>query len=135
MTYWCATQTHKNAEDLSVQHLVRQGFKVLLPKYLKRRKHARKIDWVPRPLFPRYLFVELVSERMGEVQGLRDRGKHRLRSVLLTLSNYGYEIDDYSKEGNGDLELSASSLEQLESSLDGRTILFRRAASFNASGN
>ncbi len=62
MTYWCATQTHKNAEDLSVQHLVRQGFKVLLPKYLKRRKHARKIDWVPRPLFPQYLFVEIDPE-------------------------------------------------------------------------
>ena len=80
---------------------------------------------------PRYLFVELVSERMGEVQGLHDRGKHRLRSVLLALANYGYEIDEYSKEGKSDLELSASPLEQLESSLDGRTILFRRARSIN----
>lgn len=82
-------------------------------------------------LAPRFIFVELVSERMGEVQGLHDRGKHRLRSVLLTLANYGYEIDDYSKQGKSDLELSASPLEQLESSLDGRTILFRRARSIN----
>ncbi|MBL95395.1 MAG: Transcription antitermination protein RfaH [Alphaproteobacteria bacterium MarineAlpha3_Bin5] len=59
MTYWCATKTHKNAEDISLQHLLRQGFNVLLPKYLKRRSHARKIDWVPRPLFPGYLFVKV----------------------------------------------------------------------------
>ena len=65
MTHWYATQTHKNAEDLSVQHLLRQGFKVLLPKYLKRRSHARKVDWVPRPLFPGYLFVEIDPENFS----------------------------------------------------------------------
>ena len=64
MAYWCATQTHKNSEDLSVQHLLRQGFKVFLPKHLKRRSHARKIDWVPRPLFPGYLFVEIDPDNL-----------------------------------------------------------------------
>ncbi len=42
-----------------MQHLARQGFDVFMPKYLKRRSHARKIDWVPAPLFPRYLFINM----------------------------------------------------------------------------
>ena len=63
MTYWCAVNTQVNAEDKAVFHLMRQGFKVLLPKHLKRRSHARKVAWVPRPLFPGYLFVEIDPER------------------------------------------------------------------------
>ncbi len=63
MTYWCAVNTQVNAEDKAVFHLMRQGFKVLLPKHLKRRSHARKVEWVPRPLFPGYLFVEIDPER------------------------------------------------------------------------
>jgi transcriptional antiterminator RfaH len=63
MTYWCAVNTKVNAEDKAVFHLARQGFKVMLPKHLKRRAHARKIEWVPRPLFPGYLFVEIDPER------------------------------------------------------------------------
>jgi len=62
MTYWCAVNTQVNAEDKAVFHLMRQGFKVLLPKHLKRRAHARKVEWVPRPLFPGYLFVEIDPE-------------------------------------------------------------------------
>jgi len=59
MTYWCAVQTHARAEDKAAFHLRRQGYTVFLPKHLKRRKHARRIDWVPAPMFPRYLFVAL----------------------------------------------------------------------------
>ncbi len=59
MTSWCAVQTHVRAEDKAAFHLRRQGYTVFLPKHLKRRKHARRIDWVPAPLFPRYLFVAL----------------------------------------------------------------------------
>lgn len=59
MTYWCVATTQPNGEDKALFHLVRQGFNVLLPKHLKRRSHARKVDWVPRPLFPGYLFVEI----------------------------------------------------------------------------
>jgi transcriptional antiterminator RfaH len=59
MTTWCAVQTHARAEDKAAFHLRRQGYRVFLPKHLKRRKHARRVDWVPRPLFPRYLFVAI----------------------------------------------------------------------------
>jgi transcriptional antiterminator RfaH len=62
MTYWCAVQTHVRAEDKAAFHLKRQGFQVFLPKHLKRRKHARRIDWVPAPMFPRYLFVAIDPE-------------------------------------------------------------------------
>lgn len=63
MTYWCAVSTKSNAEDKAVFHLMRQGFRVMLPKHLKRRTHARKVEWVPRPLFPGYLFVEIDPDR------------------------------------------------------------------------
>jgi transcriptional antiterminator RfaH len=62
MTYWCAVQTHVRAEDKAAFHLRRQGYDVFLPKHLKRRKHARRIDWVSAPLFPRYLFVAIDPE-------------------------------------------------------------------------
>jgi transcriptional antiterminator RfaH len=62
MTAWCAVQTHARSEDKAAFHLRRQGYTVFLPKHLKRRKHARRIDWVPAPLFPRYLFVALDPE-------------------------------------------------------------------------
>ena len=62
MTRWCATRTHARAEDKAAFHLRRQGYTVFLPKYLKRRKHARRIDWVSAPLFPQYLFVAIDPE-------------------------------------------------------------------------
>jgi transcriptional antiterminator RfaH len=57
MTQWYVAQTHANAEFKAAGHLLRQGFSVYLPKYMKLRCHARRKEWVPRPLFPRYLFV------------------------------------------------------------------------------
>ena len=62
MTYWCAIQTYLRSEDKASFHLRRQGYEVFLPKYLKRRKHARRIDWVSAPMFPRYLFVSIDPE-------------------------------------------------------------------------
>jgi len=54
---WFVVQTRPKGEELALQHLERQGFKAYLPRHLKRRSHARKIDWISSPLFPRYLFV------------------------------------------------------------------------------
>jgi transcriptional antiterminator RfaH len=56
---WYVVQTQGNAENKAVVHLGRQGFATYLPRYLKRRRHARRIDTVAAPLFPRYLFVEI----------------------------------------------------------------------------
>jgi transcriptional antiterminator RfaH len=56
---WYAVQTHPHAESKAMQNLVRQGFEVYLPRYLKRRRHARRVDVVAAALFPRYLFVAM----------------------------------------------------------------------------
>jgi transcriptional antiterminator RfaH len=56
---WYVVQTQANAENKAVTHLGRQGFATYLPRYLKRRRHARRIDVVAAPLFPCYLFVEI----------------------------------------------------------------------------
>lgn len=56
---WYVAQTHPNAELKACVNLQRQGFGVYLPRYLKRRRHARRIETVAAPLFPRYLFVAI----------------------------------------------------------------------------
>ncbi len=54
---WYVANTQVNAETTAAGHLRRQGFSVYLPLYKKLRSHARRREWVSRPLFPRYLFV------------------------------------------------------------------------------
>jgi transcriptional antiterminator RfaH len=56
---WFVVQTQPNSERKAVFHLQRQGFKVYLPQYLKRWRHARRTEMRPAPLFPRYLFVAM----------------------------------------------------------------------------
>ena len=59
MSRWYVVNTQIHNEEKAAFHLNRQGFETYLPKYLKKRSHARKISWVSAPMFPRYLFVEL----------------------------------------------------------------------------
>ena len=59
---WYVVQTQPHAESKAMGHLIRQGFAAYLPRYLKRRRHARKIETVAAPLFPRYLFVTVDME-------------------------------------------------------------------------
>jgi transcriptional antiterminator RfaH len=54
---WFIAHTHPHAEAKATAHLNRQGFEIYFPRYLKRRRHARRIETVAAPLFPRYLFV------------------------------------------------------------------------------
>jgi transcriptional antiterminator RfaH len=56
--FWHAVQTHAHAEAKAQMHLARQGFETYLPCYLKRRRHARRIDTVATALYPCYLFVK-----------------------------------------------------------------------------
>ena len=67
---WYAVHTHASAETKATWHLEHQGFSVYLPQYLKRRRHARRTDWIRAPLFPRYLFVwiDVFSERWQAIQ-------------------------------------------------------------------
>jgi len=57
MSQWYAIYTQPRSETLARDHLARQGFEVFLPLYQKRRSHARRVDIVSAPLFPRYMFV------------------------------------------------------------------------------
>ena len=59
MTDWFVVYTQPNAEARALANLRRQGYETYLPRYRRKRSHARKIDIVERPLFPRYLFVAL----------------------------------------------------------------------------
>ena len=67
---WYVAQTQVNGEAKAAQNLLRQGYEVYLPRYLKRRRHARKVDFTARPLFPRYLFVaiDMATQRWRSVQ-------------------------------------------------------------------
>ena len=65
MRDWFTVQTHARAEFAAQKNLERQGYTTYLPLIRKTRKHARKIDLVAVPLFPRYIFVCLNPEVDG----------------------------------------------------------------------
>ena len=67
---WYVAQTHPRAEGKAAVHLQRQGFSVYVPRYLKRRRHARRVESVPAPFFPRYLFVsvDMATQRWRSIQ-------------------------------------------------------------------
>lgn len=67
---WYVVQTQVNSEARAEQNLLRQGYEVYLPRYLKRRRHARKVDLMAKPLFPRYMFVaiDMATQRWRSIQ-------------------------------------------------------------------
>lgn len=70
---WYVVHTQPRGETRAAMHLAQQGFDVYLPRYMKRRRHARRVEMVAAPLFPRYLFVAL------------DTGLQRWRAVQSTM--------------------------------------------------
>ena len=56
---WYVVHTQPNGEARADLNLRRQGFATYLPRYARRRCHARRQEVVQRPLFPRYVFVAL----------------------------------------------------------------------------
>jgi transcription antitermination factor NusG len=66
---WYVVRTLAQRERLAVQQLTNQGYRVFLPLHLKTRRHARKVETISAPLFPRYLFTIL------------DRTRDRWRSI------------------------------------------------------
>ena len=73
MTQWYAVQTQPRGEDRAVAHLLRQGFDIYLPRYAKKRRHARRVETVAAPLFPGYLFIhfDLATTPWRSVDGTR----------------------------------------------------------------
>jgi transcriptional antiterminator RfaH len=76
---------------------LRQNYRVYLPTYLKRRSHARSVETVRRPLFPRYLFVGLEATA-------------RWRPILSTVG-----VSDLVRVGDRPLPVSFGILEALRS--------------------
>jgi transcriptional antiterminator RfaH len=68
--HWYVVQTQVNGEAKAADNLRRQGYETYLPRYLKRRRHARKVDFAAKPLFPRYMFVaiDMAAQRWRSVQ-------------------------------------------------------------------
>lgn len=59
MRQWYVIHTRPHAENRALDHLERQGFHAYLPRFATTRRHARKVETVARPLFPRYMFIDL----------------------------------------------------------------------------
>jgi transcriptional antiterminator RfaH len=78
---WFVVQTQAHSEIRASQHLERQGFETYLPRYLKRRRHSRKVDTIAAPLFPRYLFVAI------DMQSQRWRSIHSTIGVSRLVTN------------------------------------------------
>lgn len=60
---WYVVQARHLSEQRVVQELENQGFETFLPRYLRKRRHARKMTLAAAPLFPGYLFVRLDPAR------------------------------------------------------------------------
>ena len=59
MRHWYVVHCRANSERRAETNLLRQEYEVWLPMYHKTRRHARRVENVLRPLFPRYLLVRL----------------------------------------------------------------------------
>jgi transcriptional antiterminator RfaH len=68
--HWYVVHTRPRAEARAALNLARQGFTCYLPRYAKSRRHARRIEQVTAPLFPRYLFValDLATQRWWSIR-------------------------------------------------------------------
>jgi len=70
---WYVARTLPQRELQAAKQLVNQDFRAFVPRYWKNRRHARRVETISAPLFPRYIFVIL------------DRSRDRWRSINGTL--------------------------------------------------
>jgi transcriptional antiterminator RfaH len=67
---WYVVQAQQNCETRAAQNLQCQSYEIYLPRYLRLRRHARKVEFIAKPLFPRYLFVaiDMATQRWRAIQ-------------------------------------------------------------------
>jgi transcription elongation factor/antiterminator RfaH len=70
---WYVARTLPQRELQAAKQLANQDFRAFVPRYWKNRRHARRVETISAPLFPRYIFVIL------------DRSRDRWRSINGTL--------------------------------------------------
>ncbi len=97
MTAWFAVYTRPRAEAMAEAHLRGQAYEVYVPRHMKRRRHARRTDFVLAPLFPRYLFVAI------------DRLHQRWRPILSTAG-----VCDLVRQGEWPAEVPAELVAELQ---------------------
>lgn len=90
MLKWYVGYTQVNGEFKAKENLIKQDFEVYLPLCEKMRSHARKIERVQKPLFPRYLFIRMDIQKTpwGVVNSTRGM------SCLLTREGYPLAVAD-----------------------------------------
>lgn len=62
MLLWYVVDCQQGREYTARDNLREQGFEVYLPEYVRRVRHARRVQKVKRPLFHHYIFVEFDLE-------------------------------------------------------------------------
>jgi len=77
---WYVAYTNIKCEQRARMELCAKGFAVYLPTFLREIRHARRVNVVERPLFPRYLFVGFDINRDPWTEVRRTDGVERLLS-------------------------------------------------------
>ena len=70
---WYVVRTLPQRERHAMRQLNNQGYRAFLPLHLKTRRHARKVETVSAPLFPRYLFtiIDRTRDHWRSINGTR----------------------------------------------------------------
>jgi Transcription termination factor nusG len=71
--WWYVARTLPQRELQAAKQLANQDVRAFVPRHWKNRRHARRVETISAPLFPRYSFVVL------------DRSRDRWRSINGTL--------------------------------------------------
>jgi transcriptional antiterminator NusG len=72
--YWYALYTYSHCEDLVYKQLSGKGFHAFLPKVEVWSRRAGRQRLVSTPIFPSYLFLHHVMDKMSYVQVRKVRG-------------------------------------------------------------
>jgi transcriptional antiterminator RfaH len=115
---WYVVHTQPHAETKAEAHLARQGYATYLPRYLKQRRHARRVESVAAPLFPRYMFVAI------------DRLTQRWRSIQSTVG-----VSHLVCNGEEPATISAGVIGELRSRQDERGLIHLDSRPRFASGD
>jgi len=62
--HWYVAHTQARGEAKAQINLEHQGFQTYLPRFLKERRHARRVDNIAVPLFQRYIFIHMDTAKM-----------------------------------------------------------------------
>ena len=69
---WYCVLTKPHEEKLASAHLIRQDFEIFLPFIKNKKLYRRKLQWITSPMFPRYLFVNVIDlDRLPKIRSTR----------------------------------------------------------------